>query len=104
MPGVAQPRARPREPWPHEQLLFERALALSQARALQTRSSYSTALRSYLSFCDRQHLPIAPSPDTLSLFVAYESHHIDPCSVKAYLSGIVTANRLCHQTNKEKAH
>lgn len=72
MPGVAQPRARPREPWPHEQLLFERALALSQARALQTRSSYSTALRSYLSFCDRQHLPIAPSPDTLSLGICSE--------------------------------
>ncbi len=88
MPPASRSRARPRETWSHEQLLFERALALSQARALQTRSSYSTALRSYLSFCDRQHLPISPSPDTLSLFIAYEGQHIEPRSVKAYLSGI----------------
>ncbi len=81
-------RSRPREPWLHERLLFERAVALGQAHTLQTRSSYSTALRSYLSFCDRQSIPIDPTPDTLSLFVAYEGQHIDPRSVKAYLSGV----------------
>ncbi|PIL33308.1 hypothetical protein GSI_04758 [Ganoderma sinense ZZ0214-1] len=47
-----------------------------------------TALRCYLSFCERQRLSVDPTPDTLSLFVAYEGQHIDPRSVDSYLSGI----------------
>ncbi|KAI0701886.1 hypothetical protein C8T65DRAFT_522595, partial [Cerioporus squamosus] len=32
--------------------------------------------------------PIDPTPETLSLYVTYQSHHIEPRSVDAYLSGI----------------
>ncbi|KAF8804742.1 hypothetical protein BYT27DRAFT_7225334 [Phlegmacium glaucopus] len=31
---------------------------------------------------------VDPSPETLSLFTVYMSHHINPCSVASYLSGI----------------
>src|SRR5258708_16784989 len=34
------------------------------------------------------HLPIQPTPDTLSFYIVYMSHHIQPQSVKSYLSGI----------------
>ncbi|KAG1886336.1 uncharacterized protein F5891DRAFT_924561, partial [Suillus fuscotomentosus] len=34
-------------------------------------------------------LPVDPTPDTLSYYVTYMSHHIQPRSVGAYLSGIV---------------
>ncbi|KIK52316.1 hypothetical protein GYMLUDRAFT_128557, partial [Collybiopsis luxurians FD-317 M1] len=32
--------------------------------------------------------PFNPTPDTLSFFIVYMSHHIEPCSVGSYLSGI----------------
>lgn len=35
-------------------------------------------------------MPIEPTPDTLSYFVTFMSHHIQPHSVEAYLSGIVS--------------
>ncbi|KZV95322.1 hypothetical protein EXIGLDRAFT_588254, partial [Exidia glandulosa HHB12029] len=46
---------------------------------------------SYTAFCERHNLPLEPSPDTLSLYITYESHYIDPKSVKTYLSGICNA-------------
>jgi hypothetical protein len=35
------------------------------------------------------HFDIEPTPDTLSFFIVYMSHHISPRSVKSYLSGLV---------------
>ncbi|TRM63047.1 hypothetical protein BD626DRAFT_363029, partial [Schizophyllum amplum] len=34
------------------------------------------------------HLPLDPTPDTLSLYTVYMCHHIKPQSVDSYLSGI----------------
>ncbi|TFK78903.1 hypothetical protein K466DRAFT_442747, partial [Polyporus arcularius HHB13444] len=34
------------------------------------------------------NFPLDPTPDTLSLYVVFQSHHIEPRSVDAYLSGI----------------
>ncbi|TFK78868.1 hypothetical protein K466DRAFT_534203, partial [Polyporus arcularius HHB13444] len=84
----ARPRRPERQPWSLERLLHERALALEHALDKSTHSSYSSALRSYLSFCDRQHFTIEPTEQTLSLYVIYECHHIEPRSVDSYLSGI----------------
>jgi hypothetical protein len=50
--------------------------------------AYSSALRSYISFCTAHHFSIAPTPDTLSFFTVYMCHHIKPSSVSAYLSGV----------------
>ncbi len=86
--SLSRPRRPVRQPWSLERLLHERALALEYALDKSTHSSYSSALRSYLSFCDRQQFPIEPTEQTLSLYAIYECHHIEPRSVDSYLSGI----------------
>ncbi|KIK42812.1 hypothetical protein CY34DRAFT_63089, partial [Suillus luteus UH-Slu-Lm8-n1] len=35
------------------------------------------------------HFPLKPTPDTMSYYITFMSHHIQPRSVEAYLSGIV---------------
>ncbi|KAG1815668.1 uncharacterized protein BJ212DRAFT_1230974, partial [Suillus subaureus] len=35
------------------------------------------------------NLPVDPTPSTLSFYITYMSHHIQPHSVEAYLSGII---------------
>jgi hypothetical protein len=77
-----------REAWPMEQLLYERSINLGMALDRSTNQSYSSALNSYLTFCDIHHLAIEPTIDTLSLFVTFMSAHINPQSVDNYLSGL----------------
>lgn len=81
-------RQPPREPWSIERLIRERAIALGTALDSSTHATYTSHLQSYLAFCDAHHFPIEPTPDTLSFFVVYMSHHIKPSSVESYLSGI----------------
>ena len=77
-----------REAWSHDRLLRERAIALGQAIDTSTLNSYSSALNSYLNFVRLHNLPVEPTPDTLSFFAVFMSHHIEPRSVLNYLSGI----------------
>lgn len=77
-----------REAWPRDRLLRERAIALGQAIDTSTLQTYSSALNSYLTFVRIHDLPVDPTPDTVSFFTVFMSHHIDPKSVKSYLSGI----------------
>lgn len=80
-----------RETWSLERLRYERSVALGFCLEPGTRSAYRSHLKSYTAFCDRHELSIEPTADTLSLYVAYESHYIDPRSVKTYLSGLCNA-------------
>jgi len=80
------------EAWTNERLEFERSLALNNALESTTTSAYDSHLNSYLNFCRLHHRPIEPTEDTLSFFVVWMSHHIEPSSVDSYLSGII--NRL----------
>lgn len=86
--AVSQDRQPPRVAWSRDKLLRERAIALGHAVELSTLHTYNSHLQSYLSFCKLHHFPIDPTPDTLSFFVVFMSHHIQPASVSAYLSGI----------------
>ena len=81
-------RQRPRAAWPRDRLLRERAIALGLAIDTSTLRTYSSALNSYLTFVRLHDLPVEPTPDTLSFFVVFMSHHIEPRSVRSYLSGI----------------
>ena len=74
--------------WSRDKLLRERAIALRQAIDTSTLKNYSSALNSYLTFVCLHHLPVDSTPDTLSFFTVFMSHHINPKSVSAYLSGI----------------
>ncbi|KIP09229.1 hypothetical protein PHLGIDRAFT_67814, partial [Phlebiopsis gigantea 11061_1 CR5-6] len=90
-PSARQPT---REPWALERLIHARAVALGHAIDRSTSISYTSHLQSYLSFCKIHAFPIDPTPDTLSFYVVYMSHHIKPSSVETYLSGI------CHQLER----
>jgi len=57
-----------------------------------TACTYNSHLNSYLNFCRLHHRAVEPTEDTLSFFVIWMSHHIEPCSINSYLPGII--NRL----------
>lgn len=69
-------------------LVHEQSIALGMSIDASTHKNYSSALNSYLNFCRIHHLPIDPTPDTLSFFTVYMSYQLKPSSVGTYLSGI----------------
>ena len=74
--------------WSWDKLLWEWAITLRHAIDTSTLNSYSFALNSYLTFMRIHDLPIELTPDTLSFYTVFMSHHIEPWSVWNYLSGI----------------
>jgi hypothetical protein len=77
-----------RSAWSRDRLIRERAIALGQAIDTSTLNTYSSALNSYLTFVRLHDLAVEPTPDTLSFYTVFMSHHIDPKSVSSYLSGL----------------
>lgn len=90
--NLLSPKARQpaRDAWSFERLVHERSILLGLALDSSTFRTYSSHLNSYITFCNLHQLPIDPTPDTLSYFITFMSHHIQPRSVEAYLSGIVS--------------
>src|ERR1700678_1811248 len=86
LPSSRQPH---RQPWTLETFVRERAYAISNSLDLLTRRTYSSALNSWIAFVNMHAFSIEPTEDTLSFFIVYMSHHIEPRSVKSYLSGLV---------------
>ena len=74
--------------WTLEWLVHERAIALGHSIDLSSSLTYNSHLQSYLAFCKLHHRAIEPTPETLSFYVVFMCHHINPRSVSAYLSGI----------------
>ena len=83
-------RQPPRVPWTLEWLITERSISLGFALDKSTSLAYSSALNSYLAFCSMHKFDPEPSVDTLSFYVTYMSHHIEPRSIRTYLTGIVS--------------
>ena len=77
------------QPWTVTELANGEALALANSVDSSTQRTYRSALNSWLAFVELHHFPLEPTLKTLSYFIVYMSHHINPCSVKAYLSGLV---------------
>lgn len=69
-------------------LIHERAIALANDIDKTTLGNYGSALNSYISFTTSHNLPAEPTPDTLSFYIVYMCHYINPRSVTTYLSGI----------------
>ncbi|KAG1865712.1 hypothetical protein C8R48DRAFT_600904 [Suillus tomentosus] len=92
IPSATQSKQPVREAWTLERLQLERSLALGCAIETTTASAYDSHLNSYLNFCRLHNRDVEPTADTLSFFVVWLSHHIEPRSMDSYLSGIV--NRL----------
>ena len=80
-----QPR---REAWTMDRLINERSISLGYSLDSSSYGTYTSALNSYLTFCNLHNLPVDPTPDNLSFYVVFISSHIDPKSVNSYLSGI----------------
>ena len=80
-----QPR---RDAWTMDRLINERSISLGYSLDSSSYGTYTSALNSYLTFCNMHNLPVDPTPDTLSFYVVFLSSHIDPKSVNSYLSGI----------------
>ena len=81
-----------RPAWTLQQLVYERSILLSMAIDTATHLSYTSTLNSYLTFCKLHDFDIDPTPETLSLYVTYQSTFINPKSVDSYFSGI--ANQM----------
>ena len=77
-------------PWPSSLLHSWRAYYVESSLAPATRLSYISAYQSYTRFCALHALPLDPTPDTLSLFITFKSHAIQPSSVSSYLSAVIT--------------
>ena len=77
-----------REAWTIERLINERSISLGYSLDASSFGTYTSALNSYLTFCNLHNLPVDPTPDTLSFYVVFLSSHIKPDSVNSYLSGI----------------
>src|SRR5260370_6384212 len=84
-PMTSQPKC---QTWLLRCLHKAHAITLGAALECSTACTYSSALISYLLFCDSHNFSCKPTPDTLSFFVVYMCHHIKPTSVASYLSGI----------------
>ena len=77
-----------REAWAMDRLVNERSISLGYSLDSSSFATYTSALNSYLTFCNLHHLPVDPTPDTLSFYVVFLSSHINPKSVNSYLSGV----------------
>lgn len=83
-----RPRRKSRPTWTQDGLVRRRAILLGYCVAPTTATAYSSALASYIDFCDRHKFPLEPTPDTLSFYIAYLSVFLKPNTIASYLSGI----------------
>jgi hypothetical protein len=81
-------RQPPRKAWTMERLVNERSISLGYSLDTSSFGTYTSALNSYLTFCNLHNLPVDPTQDTLSFYVVFLSSHIKPDSVNSYLSGV----------------
>ena len=71
-----------------ESLVNECSISLGYSLDSSSFAAYTSALNSYLTFCNLHRLPVDPTPNTLSFYVVFLSSHINPKSVNSYLSGV----------------
>lgn len=79
-----------RDAWSYQHFLHERAIVLGSTLDESTHENYSSALNSYIAFCERHGRAVDPSEETVSFYIVYMSHYIKVDSVATYLSGIVS--------------
>ncbi|KAH7869241.1 uncharacterized protein C8R40DRAFT_1176903 [Lentinula edodes] len=83
---LSSARQPTRKPWSIAELVRGRNVALGLATDVSSQRSYNSHLNSYIACCTMHSFPLDPTPDTLSFFIVYMSHHIEPRSVGTYLS------------------
>jgi len=71
-----------------DRLIHKRSILLGLAINNSTANTYTSTTNSYLTFCKLHNIPVDPTSETLSYYITFQSHHINPKSVESYLSGI----------------
>ena len=71
-----------------ERLINEHSISLGYSLDTSSFGAYTSALNSYLTFCNLHHLPVNPTLDMLSFYIVFLSSHIKPDSVNSYLLSI----------------
>ena len=66
-----------------EHLKNKHSISLSYSLNTSSFGTYTSALNSYLTFCDLHGLPADPTPDTLLFYVIFLSTHIKPDSINS---------------------
>jgi len=94
IPLSSRSRQPAHDAWTHERLLHERAIALGHIIDPSTSVTYNSHLQSYLTFCKMHDFPIEPMANTLSFYIVFMAHHIEPHSITSYLSGICSSLEL----------
>ena len=65
-----------------------------------TKKSYSSQLKSYISFCDMMCVPLVPVTDNfVVLYAAYLARRLQPSSIKQYLNVIRLLHIECGDQN-----
>ena len=95
--------------WTLEHLVYKCSILLGMSIDTSTHLSYTSALNSYLTFCKLHDFDINPTPETLSLYVTYQSTFINPKSIDSYLSGIANQMEayfpdICKNQNSALVH
>ena len=90
--SMSTTHTRSRQPvciaWSNECLQCEHALALGHAIEHSTSITYMSHLQSYLTFFKLHNHHTNMTIAMLSFYVVFMCHHINPCLVNVYLSGI----------------
>jgi hypothetical protein len=71
-----------------ERLINERSISLGYSLDTSSFGAYTSALNSYITFCNLHNLPVEPTEDTLSFYIVFLSTYLKPDTVNSYLSGI----------------
>jgi len=77
--------------WSHKHFFCECAITLSHTLDNSTKTTYSSHLQSYLTFCKLHDFVLKPTANTLSFYIMFMSPHIKLNSVSQYLSGIISS-------------
>jgi hypothetical protein len=89
MINITQTSRQPaRLPCAMDCLIHEQSILLGMAIDNSTANTYTSATNSYLMFCKLYNLTINPTPETLSYYITFQSHHINLKLVESYLSKI----------------
>ncbi|KAF9012035.1 hypothetical protein BDQ17DRAFT_1504449 [Cyathus striatus] len=89
IPSFRRSRQPHRVPWTYERLLRERAITLGYTIDRSTALNYSSALNSFLHFCDLHGFSYEPTENSLSFYLVFMASSVSTSTLTTYLSGIV---------------
>jgi hypothetical protein len=69
--------------WTSQLLVKELDIAVGTCVEPSTSTAYASALCSYTSFCAIHEFPLTLTPQTLTFYIVYMAHYINPRSIES---------------------